>query len=606
MKPKLATSSCFIEGTNFQFAWDSTSLGWLKECDRKYYYYMICGYRKASAMFVAEDALHLDFGITYHRAKELYYKRRAAGDSHDDALDFVVDFCLKATWVTAVGPDGVAVSGPWVSPHPKKTRDSLLRTVIWNLDMYKDDTSETVILSSGAPAVELSFKFELDHMRKLDDKPYLLCGHMDRLGTFGDDKFVFDYKTTGSSIGSYFFEQYNPDNQMCQPAGTLVLTDRGQIPIEQVVAGDKVPVQNRKYHGKLHSMEVLDVANRGYSGKLFRIATKFSEHLVTTNHRCVVRLRENVKHLEAVYLMRKGNQYRIGQTSLRTKRDFKNGLSQRCRLEPADAMWLLAVTEDREEAWAIEQLMSLNFELPTFTFSNKSNRNFSATKQSVLDWVWGQVGDNTSKAEKLLRSLDQSLEHPIYVAHSDEFNELSFDSKCFVRACNLQHDLFEVLVLVDGNLEWTPATITSTDFSGVVYSLEVAKDDGTCNKGMYIANGILTGNSIYTLAARVIYNVPVAGVIVEAAQILVGTSDFNRGFSLRTEAQLDEFLEDTMYWFDRAERNVMSNYWPINDKSCHHYGGCAFRQICNKDPAVRDKFLESDYTVRPWNPLEPR
>lgn len=331
MKPRLNSldgkpNSPFVPGTNFQFAYDSTSLGWLKECDRKYYYYMICGYRKASAMFVAEDALHLDFGITYHRAKELYYKRRARGETHDDALDFVVDFCLKATWVATVGPDGVTVSGPWVSPHPKKTRDSLLRTVIWNLDMYKDDPSETVILSNGAPAVELSFKFELDRMRQIDDKPYLLCGHMDRLGTFGDDKFVFDYKTTGSSIGPYFFEQYNPDNQM----------------------------------------------------------------------------------------------------------------------------------------------------------------------------------------------------------------------------------------------------------------------------------------SIYTLASRVIYNVPVAGVIVEAAQILVGTSDFNRGFSLRTEAQLNEFLEDTMYWFDRAERNVMSNYWPMNDKSCHHYGGCAFRQICNKDPAVRDKFLESDYTIRPWNPLEPR
>lgn len=310
-------TSPFILGTHFQFAWDSTSLGWLKECDRKYYYSMILGLRRKSLAFSSEESIHLDFGSAYHRAKELYYRHVAEGKDHEEALDFVVDYLLTATWV-----DGK----PWDSAHPKKNRDSLLRTVIWNLDKYRDDPAKTIILASGKPAVELSFKFELEQMRKLDGQPYVLCGHLDRVAFFGEDPYVFDYKTTGSSIGSYFFEQYNPDNQM----------------------------------------------------------------------------------------------------------------------------------------------------------------------------------------------------------------------------------------------------------------------------------------SLYTLAARVIYNVPVAGVIVEAAQVLVGTSEFGRGFSMRTEAQINEWLEDTMFWFDRAERNAMRKYWPMNDKSCHKYGGCQFREVCSKDPAVRQNFLDTNYAVKPWNPLENR
>lgn len=308
--------SPFIEGTFFQHSWDSTSLGWLKECDRKYYYSMILGLRRKSLAFSSEEMVHLDFGIAYHKAKELYYKLIAAGQDHEEALDGVVDYILTATWVNGK---------PWESVHPKKNRDSLLRTVIWNLDKFRDDPAKTILLATGAPAVELSFKFELEG-KKLDGNPYLLCGHLDRLAHFGDDPYVFDYKTTGSSIGPYFFEQYNPDNQM----------------------------------------------------------------------------------------------------------------------------------------------------------------------------------------------------------------------------------------------------------------------------------------SLYTLAARVLYNVPVVGVIVEAAQVLVGTSDFGRGITMRTEAQLEEWISDTHFWFDRAERNVMNKYWPMNDKSCHKYGGCPFREVCSKDPSVRQHFLDTNYVVSPWNPLANR
>jgi hypothetical protein len=36
------------------------------------------------------------------------------------------------------------------------------------------------------------------------------------------------------------------------------------------------------------------------------------------------------------------------------------------------------------------------------------------------------------------------------------------------------------------------------------------------------------------------------------------------------------------------------------------YGGCPYREICNKDESVRDRFLESNFKERDWNPLEVR
>lgn len=59
-----AQVSPFIDGTKVQYAWDSTSLGWLKECPRKYQYHMLEGWSGRG------ESIHLEFGILYHGALE--------------------------------------------------------------------------------------------------------------------------------------------------------------------------------------------------------------------------------------------------------------------------------------------------------------------------------------------------------------------------------------------------------------------------------------------------------------------------------------------------------------------------------------------------------
>jgi len=298
------TTSPFLPDTNIQFAWDSTSLGWLKECPRKYQYSMLEGWRSNA------DSVHLTFGLQYHSALELYDWFRADGHSHEDSLRSTVE----ATMIETYG---------WAPDHAYKTRENLIRSIIWYLEEFQDDPAETIILANGKPAVELSFKLMVDWD---GNQPYLLCGHIDRLITYGEGTYVMDRKTTGSTPGTAYFDNFSPDNQM----------------------------------------------------------------------------------------------------------------------------------------------------------------------------------------------------------------------------------------------------------------------------------------SLYALAAKIIYKTPVKGVIIDAAQIQVGATKFARGFTHRSEAQLTEWLADTHYWFAQAVRYAEADYWPMNDKSCHKYGGCPFRKVCSKSPEVREIFLNSDFVREPWNPLEPR
>lgn len=309
--------SPFLSGApNVQWAWDSTSLGWLKECPRKYYYHMIEGWSSR------HEAIHLEFGILYHRALETYERLRIDLD-HDEAVKEVVRRVMEWTW-----RDGK----PWRSasdlpPDDKATlkcREYLVRTVVWYLDTFRKDPAQTKVSING-PMIELHFQFDIDFSYNMDQK-YALCGYLDRVVTFQGETFVMDRKTTTTTLGGYYFDQYDPDNQM----------------------------------------------------------------------------------------------------------------------------------------------------------------------------------------------------------------------------------------------------------------------------------------SLYTVAAQVAFHTPVKGVIVDAAQIAVGFSRFVRHFIFKTPDQIKEWLDDTKFWLRLAERFAEANRWPMNDKSCHKFGGCVFRKVCSKSPSVRDRFLESDFVRRKWNPLEIR
>lgn len=186
---------------NFQTAWDSTSLSWLKKCARLYQYQMIEQWSPRS------KGIHLYFGGIYASGVERYAHSRAAGLSHDAAVLAMVKWALEATgeW------DAEGNWTPWSSDDPFKNRYTLLRSLVWRVDDSEDSPWTTVTLANGKPAVELSFNF---HAFDVEGEPISLSGHMDSLVTNDGRVWVADDKTTKGALDAKYFAQYNPSNQM--------------------------------------------------------------------------------------------------------------------------------------------------------------------------------------------------------------------------------------------------------------------------------------------------------------------------------------------------------------------------------------------------------
>lgn len=210
------TKPLSFDDNGVQFAWDQTSLGYAENCLRKYQLTMIEGWRKR------EENAHLIFGGVYASCLEHYHKHRAAGMEFDDAVIEIVHEAMIKTWTydtepTDEGdpgyPNGVNIihgtGKPWVSTHNTKTRENLVRTLVWYLEQFKDDSCKTVILSDGSAAVEHTFALPVEN-------DIILTGHLDRMVEYSDNIYLQDQKTTGSTLSPRYFLQYSNDNQMLQ------------------------------------------------------------------------------------------------------------------------------------------------------------------------------------------------------------------------------------------------------------------------------------------------------------------------------------------------------------------------------------------------------
>jgi len=186
-----------------QLAWDSVSSGLFKECARKYELAIVQGWQSR------ERSIDLDFGIALHSARETYYRSRARGTSHDEGVENAVAYALRTTWDEQLGR-------PWQGDE-RKNRFTLVRTLIWLLDEWEDDTLTTLHDASGTPLVERSFRFGLG-IHAGTGEEFILAGHLDRVVDYAGLTFVVDLKTTKSSLDegsrAYFFAQFSPDNQV--------------------------------------------------------------------------------------------------------------------------------------------------------------------------------------------------------------------------------------------------------------------------------------------------------------------------------------------------------------------------------------------------------
>lgn len=196
-----------------QYVWDATSLTLADTCLRKYEYKMIHGWQHPN------KSVHLIFGGLYATALEHFYKHVALGHTSQEALCLVVHEALINSWDAAAG-------APIAFDHNAKTRENLIRTIVWYVDQFENESISVVHLKNGKPAVELSFTLPVDD-------GLLFAGHIDRLVEYTGDKYVMDQKTTGSTITTNYFNNFNPDIQMSMYtfAGRMIY----DIPVRGVI-----------------------------------------------------------------------------------------------------------------------------------------------------------------------------------------------------------------------------------------------------------------------------------------------------------------------------------------------------------------------------------
>ena len=109
--------------------------------------------------------------------------------------------------------------------------------------------------------------------------------------------------------------------------------------------------------------------------------------------------------------------------------------------------------------------------------------------------------------------------------------------------------------------------------------------------------------SLYTLAGRTAFRVPVESLIVDGVQLGVNFSRFSRGLVPRDKASLSEWYHGLGFWTAQMEQCAVQDSWPQNDKACGMYGGCEFRGICSKSPGERQRALELNFRKRTWDPM---
>lgn len=284
----------------------------------------------------------------------------------------------------------------------------------------------------------------------------------------------------------------------CSPYDEPVLTTDGYIPIGELdpsihglvsYESNSDSICRSSKNRKGYEFEV---STRPHDGDLFTINTEDGKSArVTPNHKLTAKWVDG-EFPWVVYLMRKGDSWRIGTTVLhRQEKDrLRSGVSSRLCGEKADDAWIIDTFDSKRDALILEKNISYKYNIPDLKFTSKHDNNLWS--QEDLDNFWSHF-DSASGARKLLADNNLIEDFPFYERSSDGKTKTfkSGRAKMTVFAANLLPDLMELPTDPgEGNTpEWHKFTLDRNHFDGTVYSLNVLPHHH------YVSSGIITQNS---------------------------------------------------------------------------------------------------------------
>ena len=215
----------------------------------------------------------------------------------------------------------------------------------------------------------------------------------------------------------------------------------------------------------------------------------------TPEHQFSVRLNPGAADKNVVYLMRRGNWWRVGRVRLFNSRGF--GLATRIADNKAEEAWIISVHDTTTDAQCAEQVLSCKYGIPT-THWEIDDWSLSPESQRSRDQIAGiyaslNLSALDARATLLLR--DHRLERAHPLIRGGEQLMFSRKSTRRMRACNLFAGIMQIPMPTSGDdFEWVTLTGNdATPFSGLVYSMDVEGDQH------YVADGLITHNCWYAV-----------------------------------------------------------------------------------------------------------
>lgn len=203
------------------------------------------------------------------------------------------------------------------------------------------------------------------------------------------------------------------DDWQCFPSGTMVETDAGPRPIEQLQKGGSVV--SASGYGKVSSFPIREIKQFDYDGELMEIVTASGKKITCTpNHTLFSRWQPNENYL--VYLMyAKEKGYRIGlaKGTRSSGKKLDIGLRIRAHQERADKMWVLKVCINKQEAQYQEALFAYKYGIPMLVFHAFENRSMQFG-QKYIDSLYNEI-DTETRAKDMLKDIGYLIEYPHFV-----------------------------------------------------------------------------------------------------------------------------------------------------------------------------------------------
>lgn len=283
----------------------------------------------------------------------------------------------------------------------------------------------------------------------------------------------------------------------CHPAGVKILTPDGYRNVEQIVKDDAFIAVNASgdVAGWKGSYKIKETSVHHGWDWLLEVKAGDNATRVTPHHRLPVKVDKSAKFI--VYMMKRGDKFRVGFMSAYANAG-KNGkrfmLSQRAKMEKADAAWILKAFDNRFDAIIEEARLH-------------KRGAFGGTMQDLTDEQVAALPQEPSFYIALLREHGRLADFPLW--RQDRRQHFEANVPFITEACNLVNGM-RVQVLGDWDErkrgrgrhtgEWLPVSTTELSYDAALptYGITVpalSKREGYSPWPLYVADGIVVHNT---------------------------------------------------------------------------------------------------------------